>query len=53
MGAGLPKDEVKPVMQIGRDKGAFQSSPVLGNEVLGTVGPGRQLHCIHRLPILA
>ena len=48
-----PKDEVKPVMQVGRDKGAFQCSPVLGYEVLGAVGPGRQLNCIHRLAILA
>ena len=40
-------------MQVGRDIGAFQCSPVLGYEVLGAVGPGRQLHCIHRLAILA
>lgn len=40
-------------MQVGRDKGAFQSSPVIGNEVLGAVGPGGQLHGIHRLSVLA
>ena len=48
-----PKDKVQPVVQVGRDKGAFQGSPVLGYEVLGAIGPGWQLYCVHRLAVLA
>lgn len=48
-----PKDKVQPVVQVGRDKGAFQCSPVHGYEVLGAIGPGWQLYCIHRLAVLA
>lgn len=41
------------MVQVGRHVGALQRSSVLGNEVLRAGSPGRQLHAVHRLAILA
>jgi len=51
-GGGTPKDEVDPVVEVGRDHGALQSRPVLKQEVGGGGGPRRQLHISHRLAVL-
>lgn len=49
----IPKDEVYPVMEIGRHIGALQSCAVGLQEMGRAICPVWQLHITHKLPILA
>ena len=47
-----PKDQVDPVVQVGRNEGALQGSAVAAQKVVRAICPGRQLHIAHCLAVL-
>ena len=47
-----PKNQVDPVVQVGRNKGALQGSALAAQKVVRAICPRRQLHIAHCLAVL-